>query len=130
MYYAQIDQNNVVIAVTQTAGAIDAPHMIPINGLLDITGHSYDPITGTFTAPAVNIIPRVLTMRQARLVLNQVGLLGDVEAAVQAADRSVQIEWEYATEVRRDWPTLLTLAQALNLDDAALNKLFEQGSKL
>lgn len=130
MYYAQIT-NGVVTAVTQTAGPIDAPHMIPIDGLLDIAGHSYNPATGTFSPPpVVNIIPQVLTMRQARLVLNQVGLLDDVEAAVQAAERSVQIEWEYATEVRRDWQTLITLAQALNLDEAALNNLFEQGSKL
>jgi len=75
-------------------------------------------------------VPQVLTMRQARLVLHQVGLLDDVEAAVKAADRSVQIEWEFAGEVHRKWPTLVALASALNLDDVALDALFMAGAQL
>ena len=81
-------------------------------------------------APEPVPVPQVLTMRQARLVLHQAGLLDDVEAAVKAADRSVQIEWEFAQEVHRSWPTLVTLAGALQLDDAALDALFIAGSKL
>lgn len=81
-------------------------------------------------APEPTPVPQLLTMRQARLVLHQVGLLDDVEAAVKAADRSVQIEWEFAGEVRRNWPTLVALAAALHLDDAALDALFIAGSKL
>ena len=81
-------------------------------------------------APEPTPVPQVLTMRQARLVLHQVGLLDDVEAAVKAADRSVQIEWEYAQEVHRNWPTLVALAGALKLDDAALDALFMSGAQL
>lgn len=81
-------------------------------------------------APEPTPVPQVLTMRQARLVLHQVGLLDDVEAAVKAADRSVQIEWEYAQEVHRNWPTLTALAAALHLDDAALDALFMSGAQL
>ena len=80
--------------------------------------------------PPPPVVPQVLTMRQARLVLNQVGLLDDVEAAVKAADRSVQIEWEFAGEVQRNWPTLVALASALNLDDASLDALFMAGAQL
>lgn len=129
MYYAQIN-NGIVVAVTQTAGVINDPNMIEIDGLLDIGGYTYDSETGSFTAPVVNHIPQVLTMRQARLVLHQTGLLDEVEAAVASADRSVQIEWEFAGEVNRTWPTLVTLASALNLNDAALDALFVAGSKL
>lgn len=81
-------------------------------------------------APEPVPVPQVLTMRQARLVLHQVGLLDDVEAAVKAADRSVQIEWEFAGEVHRNWPTLVALAGALKLDDAALDALFMTGATL
>ena len=81
-------------------------------------------------APEPTPAPQVLTMRQARLVLHQVGLLDDVEAAVKAADRSVQIEWEFAQEVHRNWPTLVALAGALKLDDAALDALFMTGATL
>ena len=80
--------------------------------------------------PPPPVVPQVLTMRQARLVLHQVGLLDDVEAAVKAADRSVQIEWEFAGEVQRNWPTLVALASALKLDDAALDALFMAGAQL
>lgn len=51
MYYAQIN-NGVVAAVTQTAGPIDAPHMIEIDDMLDIAGYTYDPETGEFSPPA------------------------------------------------------------------------------
>ena len=69
-------------------------------------------------------VPQVVTIRQAKLALLQAGLLDDVDAAVAQADRATQIEWEYATEVRRDWPTLLTLQTALGLTEQQVNDLF------
>lgn len=69
-------------------------------------------------------VPQVVTIRQAKLALLQAGLLDDVDVAVAQADRATQIEWEYATEVRRDWPTLLTLQTALGLPDQQVNDLF------
>lgn len=81
-------------------------------------------------APEPAPVPQVLTMRQARLVLHQVGLLDDVEAAVKAADRSVQIEFEFAQEVSRTWPTLIAMATALGLTESQLDNLFIQGALL
>jgi hypothetical protein len=69
-------------------------------------------------------------MRQAKLVLLNHGLLDEVNVAVSHADRATQVEWEYATEVRRDWPTLAVMAAALNLDALALDTLFVEGAKL
>ena len=69
-------------------------------------------------------VPQVVTIRQAKLALLQAGLLDDVDAAVAQADRATQIEWEYATEVRRDWPTLLTLQAALGLTEQQVDDLF------
>ena len=75
-------------------------------------------------------VPQVITIRQAKLVLLDAGLLDDVDAAVAQADKATQIEWEYATEVRRDWPTLLVMQAALGLTDDQVDQLFIQGSAL
>lgn len=80
--------------------------------------------------PPVVVVPQVISMRQARLALHGAGLLDDVEAAVAQADKTVQIEYEYATELHRQWPTLLVLATALGLTDAQLDALFIQASQL
>lgn len=75
-------------------------------------------------------VPQVLTRRQARRVLLAAGLLDDVEAAVAAADRETQIDWADATEMRRDWPALQAMADALGMTDAQLDALFVQGAAL
>ena len=80
--------------------------------------------------PAPVPVPQVITIRQAKLVLLAAGLLDDVDAAVAQADRATQIEWEYATEVRRDWPTLIALASELGMSDESLDELFRSGSLL
>lgn len=69
-------------------------------------------------------IPTVVSMRQARLALLQSGLLSAVNAAIDAAETAVQIEWEYATEVQRDNALVQSLAASLNLTDAQLDGLF------
>ena len=75
-------------------------------------------------------VPQVITIRQARLALLAAGLLDSVEAAVAAGDRTVQIEWEYATELHRAWPTLLGLAGALGLTDLQVDELFIAAAQL
>ena len=75
--------------------------------LADFPDREGDCYIFTYTQPEqVITVPQVITMRQAKLVLLKAGILDDVDAAVANADRATQIEWEYATEVRRDWPTL------------------------
>lgn len=72
----------------------------------------------------------VCTPRQARLALTQAGLLAAIEAWVAAAPDAVRIEWEYATEIRRDWPPITAAATALGLSDAQLDGLFELAMSL
>lgn len=69
-------------------------------------------------------VPQFVTMRQARLALLSVNLLDDVEAAVAAAGRAAQIEWEYATEVQRTHPLIAAVQQAQGLSDAQIDALF------
>lgn len=71
-----------------------------------------------------------MTIRQAKLALLQASLLDDVDLAVSQADRATQIEWEYATEVNRTWPTLGVLQVALGLTDSQIDDLFILASTL
>jgi len=76
-------------------------------------------------------LPKVITMRQARLALLNAGLLTTVTNAITAGtDEALKIEWDYATEVKRDWASLITMATALGLTSEQLDGLFIAGSKL
>jgi hypothetical protein len=87
------------------------------------------PEAPVYVAPTVPV-PAVCTMRQARLALLGAGLLDDVASAIASMpspDGDVaRIEWEYATEVRRDSPLVAQMGQALEMDDVALDALFVQ----
>ena len=77
----------------------------------------------------------VVTRRQARLVLLQQGLLDDVEAAINAIEdettrREVQIEWEYAMDIRRDWPALQLVTQQLGITEEQLDQMFLLASEI
>ena len=85
---------------------------------------------GAYIEPEpIIIIPQVITMRQARLQLLEVGLLDDVEALV-ALDRKSQIEWEYASEVYKESPLIESVKGALNLTDTQIDNMFVEASKL
>ena len=75
--------------------------------------------------------PKVVTMRQARLALLQSGLLQTVtDAIANSTDEAMKIEWEYATEVKRDWGSLVALTTALGITDLQLDDLFQLASTL
>ena len=75
--------------------------------------------------------PKVVTMRQARLALLQSGLLQTVQDAIaNSTDEAMKIEWEYATEVKRDWGSLITLVTQLGITDLQLDDLFQLASTL
>lgn len=84
-------------------------------------------------APQIGLIPATVSMRQARLALLAADLLEPVETAIAAmegaAGRAAQIEWEYATEVKRDSPLVAGLAQALQLDEETLDRLFLEAAE-
>ena len=75
--------------------------------------------------------PKVVTMRQARLALLQSGLLQTIQDAIaNGTDEAMKIEWEYATEVKRDWGSLITLVTQLGITDLQLDDLFQLASTL
>jgi hypothetical protein len=70
----------------------------------------------------------VVTMRQARLALNQQGLLSSVEDALAALPdgerEAALIEWEYSSTVERLSPLVASLTLAIGLTDESMDDLF------
>lgn len=73
-------------------------------------------------------VPQVVTMRQARLALLTVGKLAQAEEEIDKLPspqkEAARIEWEYATEVRRDWPFVNMIAAALGWSSSELDDVF------
>jgi hypothetical protein len=103
----------------------------------DVGGDSYNglgPIpawlsqTPPVLPPPEPVIPDVVSMRQARLALLGAGLLAQVNTAIDGMagieGEAARIEWEYATEVRRDSPLVAGLSAALGLTGPQLDGLF------
>ena len=63
-------------------------------------------------------------MRQARLQLLALNLLDAVNTVIATMPQSAQIEWEYATEVRRDNPLVLGLQASLSMTDSEMDLFF------
>jgi hypothetical protein len=83
----------------------------------------------------VEPVPEVITPRQAKIALLQAGLLDDVEAGIAAIPdettrRIAQVEWEYAQEVRRDWPLLNDVAAAIGLTAEQVDELFQAAARI
>ena len=77
----------------------------------------------------------VVSKRQARLALLQVGMLDDVESAITAIPDETQrrqalISWEYADTIQRLDPWVASIAPGLGLDDEALDGLFAMAATL
>lgn len=89
---------------------------------------------GSFVAPsAPETVPPVLlaiTRRQLRLTLLAHLLLSEVEPAIAALDepeRSVaMIEWQDASEFRRDHPLIAQIGSALGLAEADVNAMWAE----
>ena len=76
-----------------------------------------------------SLIPKTITLRQARLYLLSIELLDDLENII-SQNRAYQIEWEYSNQIERESPLVKILGQALNLDDTAIDNMFTEASKI
>lgn len=59
---------------------------------------------------------REIDARKLRLALLELGLLDKVESALSGLPKAAQIDWEYATTIREDYPLVVSLSEALDLD--------------
>lgn len=84
-------------------------------------------------APAP-VVHDVVSMRQARLALLGAGLLSTVDASIASmagpAGDAARIEWEYATEVRRDSALVEGMGAVLNLTKQDIDALFETAAAI
>lgn len=69
-------------------------------------------------------VPSAISMRQARLQLLEMNLLDAVNSAISSMPQAAQIEWEYATEVKRDYVLVLQLQLGLNMSDDDMDTFF------
>lgn len=85
-------------------------------------------------APPTPTVAPIISKRQARRALLAAGLLDDVEDALDTLPepqlRAVRIDYEDATEWRRDWPTLLAVQAALGWTDTQVDDLFAAAALL
>jgi hypothetical protein len=68
--------------------------------------------------------PSPVTPLQIRRALNSSGMREMVEAALLAAPQDARDAWDYATEVKRDDPTLTAMGAALGLAPTQIDNLF------
>ena len=82
----------------------------------------------------VPVVPSAVTMRQARLALSTIGLLAQVDTAINALPEpqktAAKIEWEFSSVVERNRPFVQQLGASLGLTPAQLDNLFIEASKL
>ena len=76
----------------------------------------------------VPVVPERVSMRQARLAMLQAGILDDVETLIQQMPgdegRAARIDWEYALDVRRDWPLVGALGTQIGMTEQQVDDLF------
>lgn len=133
-YFEEVD-NSQDISETTTYDGTEALHVNMDLKIVEVIKGIRAKTEEELIADRKAKVPRNITMRQARLQLLNLGLLDDVEAVIASIQdanmkKAVQIEWEYAKDVERNSPTILLLAQAIGMDDEALDNLFIEAVKL
>ncbi|HEG8091526.1 TPA: hypothetical protein SFZ51_001119 [Campylobacter jejuni] len=78
-----------------------------------------------------NGVPKVISIRQAKLALLEADLLDDVEEFISKTDdKRVKISWEYATDFDRYNDIILALQKQLGLTNQEVDDLFIKAKTL
>lgn len=93
---------------------------------------NYDTLAVAYQAEQLALANRItsLSMRQARLQMLAMGVLSQVEAAVESAGDSAKITWEYSSTVERDDAVFKAIKAALGFTDEQEEQFFTEGAKL
>lgn len=128
--YTDIDKSNGFISKEfkpLTDKQLEAYNNKPLFGVWN--GNEWDIDEVAKAEYEKSLIPKTITLRQARLYLLSIDLLDDLENII-SQNRAYQIEWEYANQIERESPLVTILAQALELDDVAIDNMFIEASKI
>ena len=130
MKYAIIE-NSVVSNIVESNSA-SGDNWIQDDGTAKIGG-TWDG-SNFHPAPVASIVPKSVTMRQARTALFNAGLLTTVNTAIASMPGAVgdvaRIQWEFSSDVLRDQPLVTALSSVLGLTAAQLDSLFITASTL
>ena len=114
-----------------TRAASVAPVNISLNespGELRANWTGYEWVELPYAAPVITepviLVPQVVSRAQFILALLQIDLLDEVEAAIAAADRATQINYQERLEFERNFPLIATMAAVLGKTDAEVDALF------
>jgi len=130
---AHIVDNGVVVNTIEVDTLDVLPGLVAAVGNEGI-GWGYD--GEYFTAPtqAPAIVPQEITMRQARLVLLEHGMLANVQPAIdnlpEPNKTKAQIEWDYSNALQRDNSFVAVLGAALGLTSEGIDSLFIEGATM
>ncbi len=69
-------------------------------------------------------VPESVTPRQIRLALTASGLRATVENTVKSGDQDLKDWWEYALDIERNNPLVVTMAAQLGINENQLDDLF------
>ena len=78
----------------------------------------------------VPVLPIVVSPRQIKQALDQVGLYDAVESAVTVGNRQLKIWWNDATAFEENHPMVVGMAASLNVSETQLHDLFVLASTL
>lgn len=140
MRYALIKNNevqNIIEAEEDFITLIEAEYdaVVNLENIQDPVSIGWQYTGGNFTKLDEVKTPDATTVsiRQLKLALSKQGLLSKVPAAIDKLDLAVKeevsIEWQYATSVQING-FFMHIAKGLNLDDSALQDLFNQAYML
>lgn len=98
------------------------------------TTHIFDGENFILKPPPVPVVPKQVTIRQARLALLNAGLLQTVNNTIASLPgdegEAARIAWEYSTIIERDSPLVASLGAIVGLTPTHLDELFLAASTL
>lgn len=133
-FYKKQDNNLINTNIVEGQGYVLSEdgkdeHTYPVDGWYWYP--DLDTAIAGFNNPAA---ATVVTNRQARLALLQSGLLDAVNTTINTLGspdaQAIQIEWEYASEIRRDSPLIAGLGGMLGLTEPQIDQLFALAATL
>lgn len=90
----------------------------------------YDPDRTEFETEIDEPVPPTIEIRQAKMILNSLGLLKTIENLIKQENELVQILWNDAATFERTNPVLNAMAIKLGLTSDELDSMFIEANKL
>jgi hypothetical protein len=129
-FYAELNNDSIVKSVLDTHAEIVAPNMMPLASY-DIakvgqrwTGSAFEPVVSPPSVPQRVLRGPALKIIFTQLNRTKADLLAMADALPDPQKTLMRIDIEESTHFERNNPTLLALAQSLNLTSQQLDDLF------